>query len=177
VFGISLGGMVAQELALRHQGRVDRLILGATTMGGPSRSPAPREAILTFLQAGRMTVAEQIRATTPWVLDPDALARRPAIVDEWIAIAEREPRNKASLFGQLLAAATHDTSAHLHRVRHETLVITGDRDRLIPMANSEVIARTLPRARLRVLPGAGHDFPTERPDEVARILGDFLMSP
>jgi 3-oxoadipate enol-lactonase len=175
VFGISLGGMIAQQLALRHPGRVDRLVLGATTMGGRGAVPAPREAILGLLRAGRGTAADQIRLSTPWVLDAEAVARRPAVVDEWIAIAEREPRSRLAILGQLLAAAVHDTSEHLHRVRRPTLVVTGDRDRLIPMGNSDRIARAIPGSALHVLPGAGHDFPTEQPDEVARLLGEFTL--
>ena len=174
VFGISLGGMIAQHLALRHPGRVDRLILGATTMGGRRRAPVPLRAVLAFLQAARMSVAEQIRSTSPWVLDAEALARRPEIVDEWVAIAESEPRNKASLFGQLLAAGLHDASEHIHRIASPTLVITGDRDRLIPMRNSEDLARSIPGATLRILPGGGHDFPTEQPENVVRVIEEFL---
>lgn len=174
VFGISLGGMIAQHLAVRHPGRVDRLVLGATTMGGRSREPVPRQAITAFLETARMSVAEQIRSTMPWVVDASTLARRPEVVDEWIAIAESEPRNRLALLGQLLAAGFHDTTANLHRVRSPTLVITGDRDRLIPMGNSRQIAERIPGATLHVLPGAGHDFPTEQPEEVARLLDGFF---
>lgn len=174
VFGISLGGMIAQELALRHPGRIERLILGATTMGGPRAERVPLEVIAAFFRSARGSVADQIRTTMPFVLAESALARRPAILDEWIAIAESEPRNRAALLGQLLAAAMHDTSAHLHRVRARTLAITGDHDRLIPAINSHRIARKIPGALLHVLPGAGHDFPTERPEEVAALVEDFV---
>ncbi|MDQ3032440.1 MAG: alpha/beta hydrolase [Myxococcota bacterium] len=175
VFGISLGGMIAQHVALRHPGRVDRLVLGATTMGGRGAERAPHAAILGLLSAGRGTVADQIRVSMPWVLDAEAVARRPAVVDEWIAIAEAEPRNRLSVLGQLLAAAVHDTSDHLHRVRTPTLVVTGNRDRLIPMANSRRIASAIPGSTLQLLEGAGHDFPTERPDDVAHMLSEFLL--
>lgn len=174
VFGISLGGMVAQHLALRHPGRVDRLVLGATTMGGPRAERTKLEVIAAFFRSAGGSVADQIRLTMPWVLDESALARRPEIVDEWIAIAESEPRSRRALLGQLLAAATHDTSEHLHRVRAPTIAIAGDRDRLIPPSNSHRIARTITGARLHVLAGAGHDFPTERPEEVAEIVQRFV---
>jgi 3-oxoadipate enol-lactonase len=174
VFGISLGGMVAQELALRHPGRVDRLVLGATTMGGPQREPTPTAAVLTILRALRMPVDDQIRITAPWVLDAQAIARRPAIVDEWIAIAKSEPRYRRSIVGQLLAAAGHDTSQRLHRITAPTLVLTGDRDRLIPMGNSRQLASTIPGAKLELIAGAGHDFPAEQPEETARLLTAFL---
>jgi pimeloyl-ACP methyl ester carboxylesterase len=174
VFGLSLGGMVSQQLALRHPGRVASLVLGATTMGGRRSERPPRAAIGSFVLAIRASVAEQIRITTPWVLDAAFLARRPEVVDEWIAIAESEPRRRLSLLGQLLAAAFHDTSEHIHRIRARTLVITGDRDRLVPMSNSLRLAERIPGARLHIVPGAGHDFPTEQPEEVARVLTEFV---
>ncbi|UJR78488.1 alpha/beta fold hydrolase [Sandaracinus amylolyticus] len=174
VFGLSLGGMIAQQLVLRHPGRVERLVLGATTMGGSGAHRTPSDAILGFLRTANVSVADQIRLTMKWAIDPDALARRPEILDEWIAIAESEPRNRLSLAGQLLAAGMHDTSEHLHRVRAPTMVVVGDRDRLIPPMNSHRIARTIPRARLEVLHGAGHDFTTERPAEVAALVSEFF---
>lgn len=174
VFGISLGGMIAQQLALRHPGRVSSLVLGATTMGGKSAARPPRTAIFALLRAASGSVAEAIRLSTPWVLDAAFVERHPEIVDEWIAIAEGEPRHPFALLGQLLASLFHDTSEHIHRIRAPTLVVTGDRDRLIPMENSRQLATRIPGARLSILPGAGHDFPTERPGEVARLLTEFI---
>jgi pimeloyl-ACP methyl ester carboxylesterase len=174
VFGISLGGMVVQHLALRHPHRVERLVLGATRMGGKDAEPSPYPAIAVLLKAAWLSVADQIRTTTPWVLDEEHLKKRPQVIDEWISIAESEPRNRLAILGQLLAAARHDTSAHLHRVAAPTLVVTGDRDRLIPMGNSTRIAKAIAGSKLHVLPGAGHDFPTERPEEVAELISEFV---
>ena len=177
VFGISLGGMVAQRLAIRHPARVDRLVLAATTMGGPHAARAPFDAVWALLRAGRGGVEAQMRSTAPWVLSPDVLAAHPEIVDRWVELARSEPRHRRSLLGQLLAGARHDASRDVHRIEAPTLVLTGDADRLIPMGNSLLLAGRIPGARLEVLPGGGHDFPTEQPDEVASILGDFFGLP
>lgn len=170
VFGISLGGMIAQELALRHPHRVDRLVLACTTPGGHAAFRTPAKAALALVRAAAMPLADGIRSTARFVLSEEALARRPEIVDVWVAIAESEPRSRAGLVFQLLAAARHDAWDRLPFLRHDTLVVTGDADRLIPSENSMLLAKRIPRARLHTLRGAGHDFPTERPEETARLV-------
>lgn len=170
VFGISLGGMIAQKLALRHPHRVRRLVLGCTTPGGRNARSVPPSAVWALIRAAGMPFEQGIRSTAPFVLSDEALARRPEIIDLWVAIARSEPRSRRGLIGQLLAAAAHDAWDDLPFVRHETLVVTGDADRLIPMENSRLLADRIPRASLVILPGAGHDFPTERPEETARLI-------
>lgn len=176
VFGISLGGMIAQELALRHPHRVARLVLACTTPGGRKARPTPRRAALALARAAVMPFEAGVRATARLVLSDEALARRPELVDVWVAIAASEPRSRAGFIGQLLAAARHDTWERLRFIEHETLMVTGDADRLIPMENSALLAERIPRASLRTMRGAGHDFPTERPDETARLILDHTRA-
>jgi 3-oxoadipate enol-lactonase len=174
VFGISLGGMIAQSLALRHPRRIDRLILACTSAGGRTAKRVSPLAALALVRAATMPFAEGLRFSAPWVLSEQAMRTRPEIVDIWIAIANSEPRSRLGVLSQLVAAARHDASAHLHHIEHRALVITGDADRLIHPDNSRSIAKRLPNARLHTLAGAGHDFPTERPEETARVVLDFL---
>lgn len=174
VLGISLGGMVAQQLALRHPHRVRRLILCCTTPGGRDATKISPRAAWALVRAASMPFEEGLRASAPWVLSAEALAHRPEIVDIWIAIAASEPRSRTGVLAQLVAAAGHDASSLLHHIDHPTLVATGDADRLIAPANSELLAKRIPNASLRTLRGAGHDFPTERPDETARLVLDFV---
>lgn len=174
VFGISLGGMISMQLALRHAARVDRLVIGCTTAGGRGAARIPLRVIAKLLGASRYPLGEAMRRTAEIVVS-DAFARdNPEVIDRWCAIATEEPGRKAGLFGQLFAGALHDVSAHVGRISQQTMVITGDADRLIPPANSKALAARIPGARFEVLAGAGHDFPTERPREVAALLEDFL---
>jgi 3-oxoadipate enol-lactonase len=79
---------------------------------------------------------------------------------------------------QIVAIARHEAEERLAALRVPTLVLTGDRDRLVPPENSRRLARVIPGARLAVLLGAGHAFPFERPDETVRLLSEhFLGAP
>lgn len=176
VFGISLGGMVAMRFALRHAARVDRLVLGATTAGGRGRLPVPVAVVGTFLGSARLGTAEAMRRTAPLTLSARALRERPEIVEKWVELAEAEPRHKLALVGQLLAARGHDASRELARITQPTLVLTGDADTLIDPAESRRLAEGIPSSRLEILPGAGHDFPTEQPAETAAAILRFLTS-
>ncbi len=174
-FGMSLGGMIAQQLAIRHPTRVDRLILGCTTPGGPHSVRASRRDLLALMRASIGSVERTMRRMAPRILSAEALRRRPEIVDEWIAIASSEPRRRRGYVGQLLAGGSHDAWSQLPSIAAPTLVMTGDADRLIPQENSRLLVDRIPGARLHVIPGAGHDFVAERPDETAELITGFLL--
>jgi 3-oxoadipate enol-lactonase len=176
VFGMSLGGMIAQWVAIRHPSFVRTLTLGATTCGGSDRAPVPRSVIASFLRTAAMSTAEAIRYTAPITLAPSFVRDRPEVVDEWVAIAEREPRNKLSLIGQLLAGARHDASAAVRGLKMPVQVIVGDADTLIPPKNSAQLADRIPGAKLVTIPGGAHDFPTESPDVVAELLTRWIAA-
>lgn len=173
VFGVSLGGMIAQELCLRHAPRVARLVLGCTRAGGGTGRPVSRDAILALVGALRSSEADALERTAPFVLSADFLRDHPEVVVEWQRIAREQPLRRRGFLGQAIAALRHDTSRALDRIRVATLIVTGDADRLIDAENSRYLARRIPGARLETLGGAGHDFPTERPRELARLLRDF----
>jgi pimeloyl-ACP methyl ester carboxylesterase len=172
VFGISMGGMIAQELALRHPERVRALALGCTiACWRKSRAPSWRAKLdllllnlgsATAARVGRLLVSREWHEKNPgsaldWIRRADATSIRPAIA-------------------QLLAVGRHDTLPRLAQIRAPTLVLTGDADRLIPPQNSEVLARAIPGARLLLLQGAGHAFPLEREEETVRALTDHFLA-
>lgn len=173
VFGLSLGGMIAQQLALRHPRRVDRMVLGCTHAGGRGTRP-PRATLLATLRAGAMAPEEAMRSMAPHLLSPETLAARPEVLDAWAAASRAETRSRLGILGQLTAALRHDTRRRLAEIAAPTLVITGDADRMIAPRHSRAIAERIPGARLVVLPGAGHDLSTDRPAEVAREIVTFL---
>lgn len=173
VFGISLGGAIAQELCLRHPARVSKLVLGCTRASGKDGPPASLSTIMTLLSGLWLPEARALARTTPLVLSPEFLAAHPEIVGKWQQIALQKPTLRRAIIGQLGAMLRHDTRDRLPTIQTPTLVISGDADRLIDVACSRALARAIPGARLEILPGAGHDLPVERPDAIAALLRAF----
>ncbi|MEZ4225650.1 MAG: alpha/beta fold hydrolase [Polyangiaceae bacterium] len=172
VFGVSLGGMIVQQLAVRHPARVRTLVLGCTR-AGRSAPRLPVNAVASLVGAMRLSPEHAVVQTAPLILSRGFLAKHPEVPQRWAELARREPPTRAGVMGQLLAAARHDATAHLPKLKMPVLAITGDVDRLIPPSCSEDLVERIPSAQLKVLPGAGHDFPTEQPERTAALLADF----
>ncbi len=174
-FGISLGGMIGQWFALRHPDRCGRLILGATTAGGRTAKRVPISAAWGLAKCAGKPLADAMEDTAKYTIGKQYLRAHPEIITAWADIARAEPTQHAGLIGQTIAGAAHNASRHLKKIKAKTLLITGDDDALIPYQNSYKLAHKIPDARLAVLPGAGHDFPTEFPDETVTLIREFLL--
>jgi pimeloyl-ACP methyl ester carboxylesterase len=174
VFGMSLGGMIVQQLALRHPARVDRLVLGCTSPGGRNAVRFPLRAVLNLVRSGLAPPERALRIVAPYLLSAQTLRERPDVIDSWQAITRAEPPRLRGLIGQLSAAARHDAWERLPGIGAPTLVLTGDADRLIPHHNSRLLAQRIAGARLQLIAGAGHDFAADRPAETAAALTAFL---
>lgn len=173
VFGISMGGMVAQELALQHPERVRALALGATFAGHLRSAKPPVGVALELLRAalrGERVAPEQLARL---LVSRAYFGADRAGFERWMRTVE--PVRAAVALRQLLAVVLHETRRRLPALRVPTLVITGDADRLVPPANSHELARLIPGARLVLLPGAGHVFPVERPAETVAELRRFFL--
>lgn len=173
VFGISMGGMVAIELALRHPARVRALALGATLAGWRSSRKAAAPVMAQLLAGGalsRLGMHGLIgRALVSSRLAGEDLERFGA----WVEGAGRV--GSRVLSQQAAAVLGWDASERLGGIRVPTLVLTGDADRLVPAENSRRIAEAIPGARLVLLPGAGHLFPLERFEETEREVARFFL--
>ena len=176
VFGLSLGGMVAQKFALLCPERVSKLVLGCTRAGGGSGRATSRATMLRLAAALAFPEPRALAHTASVILSPEFLAKNPGVVGEWQQIAREQPTRRRGYLGQIAAAVRHDASRELGRLRVPTLVISGDADRMIDVENSRHLAREIPGARLEVLPGAGHDLPLERPRELAALLTEFCST-
>jgi pimeloyl-ACP methyl ester carboxylesterase len=175
VLGVSMGGMIAQELALAAPHRLDRLILGCTHAGGPRQIFADPATLGRLAPQRGRSARETLSILLEIQLSEAFRAARPEIVEDLITygLAHRMPQ--AGFAGQLAAITSHDTEARLGEIAAPTLVITGDDDRLIPPANSSALARGIPGAQLDFLPGAGHLYWIEQPDETVRRTTAFLL--
>jgi pimeloyl-ACP methyl ester carboxylesterase len=173
LYGFSLGGMVAQQVALRHPGRVRSLVLGATHSGS-RRAAAPDPEVVAFIRRrGRMPSQEAAWASVPYNYGPRCRTDHVDRIADDIDRRLRNPFNERAYRAQLLAASLHNCFGRLERITAPTLVVHGARDRMIPVANARMTAERVPGARLEVLSDAGHLYPTEEPG-VDEAIGEFF---
>lgn len=176
VYGISLGGMIAQEIALRHPERVRRLVLAATTPGGP-RARRPDPATLAFFERrGQMPAEEAVWASVPYNYAARTRSGAAQRIAEDIAQRLRFPIEPGPYMAQLAAAIGHDTHERLGAIGAPTLVVHGAEDRMVHPDNARLLAEAIPRAELRVWPRTGHLLFTDEP-AVDRDVLRFLSSP
>jgi pimeloyl-ACP methyl ester carboxylesterase len=176
VYGVSLGGMVAQELALRAPGRVRSLVLGATTAGGRGHELPDRETVGFLRRHVSMPAEEGVWASIPYMYGPATLERRAERIAEDVERRLRFPPDRDGYRAQLEAAWAHDTASRLDSIAVPTLVLHGTADRIVPFGNGRRLAELLPEARFEALAGAGHLFVTDAPesaDVVVRFLGQI----
>jgi 3-oxoadipate enol-lactonase len=176
VVGISMGGMVAQELTLRHPDRVRTLTLGCTYAGGEGSALTAPDVGTRLFQA--MSSGDRERALrVGWEVN---VSRRFGADDDQYAEFRRRalevPANLPTIMRQLQAIQVHDTSARLEGIQAPTLVVHGTDDEMLPVANAEAIARRIPGARLEVLDGIGHLFFWEEPERSAALVREHAQA-
>jgi pimeloyl-ACP methyl ester carboxylesterase len=170
VFGMSLGGMIAQELALGWPERVNRLVLGCTHAGVDHAAPMPRETGRAFaLRTDDW--AERMRALAPFAF---ARGVDPGLLDGFIAKKSRDVQPTEGYAAQIQAVLTHDAYERLPQIAASTLILTGDDDQVIPAPSSDVLHKRIPDSRLHVIDGTGHLFFIERPEATLELLESFL---
>lgn len=173
VYGVSYGGMVAQEMAIRFPDRVRGLVLGGTTPGGP-RSALPDAGALVDLgrtmrrSSGRYGLAGALFSERFRREEPDRVRE---LTDN--LLAHRAPRS--GVLAHLLASVYHDTYSRLRLIRSPTLVVHGGDDRMTPLRNAHLLVDRIPDAELAVIPDAGHAYLLEQPEASADIVLEFLQ--
>lgn len=172
VFGVSMGGLIAQEIALQSPERVRSLVLGCTGCGGPRAVRAEREAFNVLL-ARDVTMPEHISASVPYLYHPET---PPARIEEDLAIRREHIPEPSAYQAQLAAILSWQSYERLPGIRVPVLVIHGGADRLVPPGNGALIAERIPNAQLVLLPGAGHLFTTDQPEAAHTAILDFLTN-
>ena len=168
VFGVSLGGMVAQELVLAAPGRVDRLVLGCTHPGYGDGYPLPAVTAQLFAEAPSLPPEVALRRFVE-----NSMVARGAVAEE---VYQGRLANPYDPDGWAAQAAAGTTFAGVDQslIDKPTLVLTGTDDNVVDARNSELLAARIPGARLERIDGTGHLFFWERPDEVVSIVTEFL---
>lgn len=173
VYGFSLGGMVAQQVVLRHPGRVRSLVLGGTHSGGRRMTYPDPDVLAFFRRRARMTSEQAAWASVPYNYGPRSRSEQVERIAQDIERRLRNPFNERAYRAQLLAGSLHNCFGRLERIRAPTLVVHGAQDRIIPVANAFSSAERVPGAELKILDHAGHLYPTEEP-AVDEAIGAFF---
>jgi 3-oxoadipate enol-lactonase len=176
VLGISMGGMIAQELALLHPERIRSLVLGCTYSGGPGTelmAPAEMRLIAEALFSGDRQ--RYFRAMWELNLSP-SFREEESRYTEFLRMAEARHISRQVVQFQIAAINQHDTSPLLPHLSTPTLVIHGTLDRVLPVVDAELLASLIPSSRLELLDGVGHMFWWEQPERSADLVCEHALT-
>jgi 3-oxoadipate enol-lactonase len=173
VLGVSMGGMIAQEIAIRWPERVRRLILACTHCGSRHGVRPDPKVVRALLPKPFVSRARRIESLVPYLYDPHTPRER---IERDLDLIRRNLPPSLGYLQQLLAILPWQSYDRLPRITAPTLVIHGETDLLVPPANGRILAERIPGARLAMLPQAGHIFPTDQPDLTRSAILEFLAS-
>ena len=174
VVGTSLGGMIAQELALAYPDRVDRLVLACTTPGGPKAHPMPQVTVALMAEAATLEPAVALRRFVENALAPATVAARPDLVEGIMAHRLATAQAPAAWAAQAAAGATFDAYDRLGSLAPPTLVLHGDEDVVVDPRNGDLLVSLVPEAGMERFPGTGHLFFWEEPERFVSSVTAFL---
>jgi 3-oxoadipate enol-lactonase len=170
VFGVSMGGMIAQEFALQYPKKVRSLILGCTAAGGPQAVRAEQDVLQVLMTRGQ-DPDQFAKAIAPFIYDRGTPAER---IEEDTAVRRKWYPSADAYFAQLQAIMAWEAYSRLGQISAPTLVIHGENDRLVPPENAKLIAAQIPGAKLVMIPDASHIFSTDQTEKSHRAVLDFL---
>ena len=170
VVGLSMGGLIAQELVHQAPGRLRSLCLMATHPG-VAHAVFDAEALALLGSRGEQTVQEAAETAVPFNYAPGTSRER--IEQDW-AVRFPLAASPAGYLAQLTGSAAWDGYDRLPQIAVPTLVVHGEVDRLVPPANGQRLADRIPGAELVLVPDANHVLMTDQPDRVANLLLDWF---
>ena len=177
VMGISMGGMIAQELALAHPGRLRTLTIGCSYCGGEGSQlmdPADFQGLVEAMASGDQD--RVFRAMYELNLSPGFRAE-PSRYADFAAMARALPAPRETIGLQVQAIMAHDTQERLPGIDLPTLVVHGTVDRVLGYPNGPLIASRIPGARLETYEDVGHMFWWEQPERTAELLRQHALAP
>jgi pimeloyl-ACP methyl ester carboxylesterase len=176
VFGFSMGGMIAQRVALRHPGLVHGLALAGTHCGTHGSVPGDKRIfdLLRIVPDAQRTAREvAVMQEQAYFVESFRAANRP-LLDRMFDVVNANPTPPHAVQGHLKVIAEFEGCADLGQIKAPTLAIHGDGDPLIPAENSRILAKGIAGAQLYVVPTASHFFWMEKPQESAAALTGFF---
>lgn len=172
IFGLSMGGMIAQEFALQYPSRVQSLILGCTSPGGTHAVRAEPAATQLLFSRG-LSPEDFSKAINPFIYDPGTPQQR---IEEDLVLRKQWYPRPDGYIAQLQGILAWEAYSRLPQISAPALVIHGESDRLIPPANGKIIAERIPGAKLVMIPHASHILSTDQPEAVHHAVLEFLVA-
>jgi pimeloyl-ACP methyl ester carboxylesterase len=177
VMGVSLGGMVAQELAVDHPERVDALVLVSTTPGWPFAYPMPPALLRLIAAAAGMTREVALRRHVENALSVRGGERQSRLADRLVELQRSRPAAPGVWRAQASAGARYTGMLRQTRIRARTLVLQGAADTVVDPRNAKLLADRIPGAQLVIFPELGHLLFWQDPDGCASVVTTFLAPP
>ena len=174
VLGYSMGGYIAQELAINYPEKVQGLILAATSAGGESAVKMDPERQKEFEDVVGLTPQQVLEKNSDIYFSPDFIETHPDEVAEFIRVSLRHPQPDDAFLRQYDACLRHDVTDRASLIKVPALIMTGDDDPLVPPANSTILQGYLPQADLIVFQKRRHCFFIEVAEEFNQVVIDFL---
>jgi pimeloyl-ACP methyl ester carboxylesterase len=172
IFGVSMGGMIAQEFALQYPARTRSLILGCTSPGGPSSIRADSKVIDVLLMRG-MTPEQARQAILPYIYDANTPREK---IEQDVNLRQPWLPSPEGYMAQLQGILAWEAYSRIAQIKAPTLVIHGESDALVPPGNGELIAGRIPGAKLVLLEHASHIFLTDQAQAAHKEILEFLLS-
>ncbi|HEX8368899.1 MAG TPA: alpha/beta hydrolase [Pyrinomonadaceae bacterium] len=176
VLGVSFGGFVAQEFALAFPERLKKLILACTSFGGKNHVAPDLEVLAAFVAADDLNKRERVRRFMIPAFTPEFVAARADVIEKVCRLRVENVVPEKVYSQQMTSAVTFDAECRIAQIQAETLVLTGDRDIVVPPPNSENLAKAIPNSTLKIIESGSHMFFIENSKEFNRIITDFLKS-
>jgi pimeloyl-ACP methyl ester carboxylesterase len=177
VVGLSMGGMIAQELALILPHRISGLVLAATHPGGAMRIPGSPEVYERLMDNNGLSQEEIGEKNIPVLFSPKTVSRRPEIIQAYRERQKDIPDQPEHAFAaQQEAVQGFDCSKRLSKIKAPTLVLAGEDDRLIPAENARHMAEHIPDSQVFILPDAGHLIHMEQTEEFNKAVHEFFQA-
>ncbi len=176
VLGVSMGGYIAQELAIQYPEMVRSLILGCTSPGGEKAVLMSPERLKKFTANEGLTPEEILKKDMDILFSDRFIQENPETIREFTEISMRYYQPVDAFQRQFDACLRHDAAARLGSIKAPTLIMAGDDDPLVPSENSRILKKLMPGAELYFLPGLRHCFFIEGSEKFNQKVIDFLKS-
>jgi 3-oxoadipate enol-lactonase len=176
LFGISMGGLIAQTLALDFADRINKVALGCTSHGGKHAVQPGPDVMAALAKAGDPDISpeESIKMNLPIMFSEQFLRKEPQKIEDHVKMALKFRPTPEGAKGQMKALSFFNVKNRLGEIKCPVLVIAGTEDKMMPPENAKLLADGIPDAELYEVEGTGHGFNIEKPDEVNRVLIEFL---